>query len=329
MSIASVISSRSLPGALLVSLVLAAAAHGDGQTGSGDVGREATVRVGYPGKAWRLAIDLPGHRMAPPRIAADNSLLVALGEFGDAGFVVSVTLETLPEAHSARDCIEHYRKLTRGRSAVSRASVKSLGHPVATVVRYTLEGSQDGGFHQKHFNAYLHHDGYCIDVHLSKDACLTHEEARLQDAVRSIRLEPAGEVDAVAPRPPVGARPDGATKRDAGGDSPGLRAFPIHDRPLALVLDARDVVMENSNPRYAFDIRRRRYRGQKVTGWSWWGQRLEGRVSLGVWARIDSDEEHARNWRDRIWPEIDVGLASRPEGVTRGERDGVAWVDYT
>jgi hypothetical protein len=291
-------------------------------------GAHDPLRVGIPGKPWRLVLDLPGHRMAPPRLEEDGSFLVTLGEYGDTGIAVSVVLERLAEPRSARDCREHYRRLTRRRSPVTRAGLEALPHPEATVVRYTMEGSQDGAFHQKHVNAYLRHDGYCIDVHLSKEAGPIKDERLLEEAVRTIRLERRSESPVMPPPSPDATWPDGARQREAIAGPPALRSFGIPDRPLALILDARGVVMEVSKPRTAFDIRRRRYRGQTVTGWSWWGQRLADRVDLLVFARLEHEERNARAWRDRLWPEIDLTLLSRPEGVTRGERDGVAWIDY-
>lgn len=289
----------------------------------------APLRVGIPGKPWRLVLDLPGHRMAAPRLEEDASLLVILGEDGDTGIAVSLVFERLAEPRNARDCLEHDRRLTRGRSPVTRAGVKSLPHPEAAVVGYAVEGSQDGALHQQHLNAYLHHDGYCIDVHLSKEAGPIRDEGLLEEAMGTIRLERQSESPILPPPASDAPPPGGAKQGDPAAGPSTLRAFRIPDRPLVLVLDARGVVMEVSKPRYAFDIRRRRYRGQTVTGWSWWGERLADRLDLLVFARLEPETRDARVWRDRLWPEIDRTLRSRPKGVTRGERDGVAWIDYT
>ncbi len=153
--------------------------------------------VTSPDQAWTLTV---GGKWKINQVNSDkkshNKAIEATDE--DGGWVLSIYMSPPPkqanaaEAASAAVAREYYQgRLKKSPLPIADGTTATIGD--AAVAEYTIKY----GNGQKNANAYLAHDGYWIDVHVSK---LTYDEAKdratLDEMLKSIKIEKPAAKDA-------------------------------------------------------------------------------------------------------------------------------------
>ena len=140
-----------------------------------------TKNLSLDGKGWSILIELPKFKIIDRWTRSDGSGRSIMAFSRKTGVVVSVYLERNPEFESMEECRDHYwDKASRSplpKSDIERHSTKSMA------LVHWLDPSEP----QQHINAYMYHDGACIDIHLSKGDYTPEDEpliAAILDTVR-------------------------------------------------------------------------------------------------------------------------------------------------
>jgi hypothetical protein len=147
--------------------------------------RTLPLRVAAPGKSWSVLVDLPGFRIGVRRAAQGRAALV-LGIDPQTDLVASITVRAAGSAKDAAAC----RDADMSALSLARPDVAGLrvaaGDPAARAW-YTVPAGADGPA-QTNAHAFLHRDGLCANVHVSKIQPDAGDAARIEAILSSVRF---------------------------------------------------------------------------------------------------------------------------------------------
>jgi len=153
-----------------------------------------------PGKEWSLILDLPGFEREEKKTRPDDLGVVKQMVNDKTGFVVSAFIEANPESDTAQACKEHYWG-QMSRSPFRMTDVRSTEKDGMVLVHWMIPKQRTAPLQQQNINAYLHRDGTCIDVHISKVDSGPQDEPLFAAILKGIRFEePEGARKAVEKR---------------------------------------------------------------------------------------------------------------------------------
>jgi hypothetical protein len=145
--------------------------------------RTDPLRVGWPGRAWAVLVDLPDFAMGARRAGAGKGPYV-VGIQDATGLVASVAIRPAEGAGTAAACRD--AALRAIRQAVREAAGFQLGDAGAAArVAYTVGGA---GPPQANGHVFLQRDGFCVDVHVSKTDPGAEDAARIDAILASVRI---------------------------------------------------------------------------------------------------------------------------------------------
>lgn len=149
---------------------------------------EGKVRLEFPGKTWRVALDLPGFEMEPAQLAADHKGVRLAGENPETKMILTVFLEESPKGWTAVKHRDRYWKRIRSKMGIDRRqAIRSERGPLA-LLEFVLPLPSDTSVNWKSLHAFLDHDGLWLDVHLSKGGFQPRDQAFFDQIVASIRV---------------------------------------------------------------------------------------------------------------------------------------------
>ncbi|MFQ5767013.1 MAG: hypothetical protein ACE5ID_03410 [Acidobacteriota bacterium] len=129
----------------------------------GDTARFASLS----GRSWFLLVDLPRFKIEKELHMPDGSgnTIYAINE--KTGVDLSIFISESPEARSSMDC----KEMLWNRAEVIqfvRSDVKVVETGSMVQVHWTVDRYLGTSLMKKNINAYIQHDGVCIDLHVSK-----------------------------------------------------------------------------------------------------------------------------------------------------------------
>lgn len=143
----------------------------------------------YPGKSWRLALDLPGFEVPPIEWRSKTKAVRLLGENHAADVMITVFLERAGLGWSEIDHREEAWRRLQTSVPAERTDVRRSERRGMAILEHTVPVFRDERVPRRHVNAHLVRDGIWIDVHLSK-ARFKEKDQKLFDAVLdSVRFE--------------------------------------------------------------------------------------------------------------------------------------------
>jgi hypothetical protein len=145
------------------------------------------LSVSYPGRPWAVLVDLPGFRMFAPRPAEDGEGVLVLGEDPESGLVASVTMRDAAGAADARACRERTLDRIR-RSAPELRELRTSEADGAARATFVLDDLRGRAVRQDHAHLFLHRDGVCVDVQVSKADPEPGDAARMEKVFESVRF---------------------------------------------------------------------------------------------------------------------------------------------
>jgi hypothetical protein len=146
--------------------------------------RTVPLRIGWPGRAWSVLVDLPSFALAARRGAGVKGPYV-VGVQDATGIVASVALRPAGRAGDAAGCLD--AALSEVREAFPAAAASVLTAEVGRVAHaaYMVDG---GGGVQANAHAFVHRDGLCVDVHVSKLDPEPADAERLAEILGTVRV---------------------------------------------------------------------------------------------------------------------------------------------
>ncbi len=153
-------------------------------------GDRPSVAVYYPGLPWHLRYELAGvveeYNNHQPGV---STYTMARSETN--GMRVSVQINPVQEAKTARDCRDAEHKHIREHKAFARAQIRpSEGSEVDLEVLVPL--GSDGAV-SRHVHRFWLRDGVCAKVHASKTPFADSDQAGFDALLASVRFDPAAE----------------------------------------------------------------------------------------------------------------------------------------
>lgn len=146
----------------LILLLMSVAAYARAPQDARDV-----RRVSVPGEKWAMEVRLPGFSVEQDEVRGDGKGRRVMASNEREGYVVSIFLETIPHGETAAQ-LRDWDASGYKTSPLKPTDFKSGEYNQAATLEYTIKEFQGHKVNQKHFNAYITHDGFWAHVHLSK-----------------------------------------------------------------------------------------------------------------------------------------------------------------
>jgi predicted negative regulator of RcsB-dependent stress response len=145
----------------------------------------------HPDSSWSLHLDLAGFQVNGPWLYRNGRQVWAKASSEETGVILTAFVEKVPKARHASDCRDQYLKKVKG--ARRRMSLSARGEMALAESSSTEEPFEQG--QQKHLRAYLHRDGFCMDVHLSKQPFLRDDQKLFWTVLDGLAIVPAAEAE--------------------------------------------------------------------------------------------------------------------------------------
>jgi hypothetical protein len=148
--------------------------------------RTVPLRVGWPGKSWAILVDLPGFTAGSRRGSGWPGPFV-VGLHPKTGIVASIALLPAGGAADAGAC----RDEAMAAIAAAIPELADVVRPAAAAggarVAYTVAAAERNVV-QRNAHVFLHRDGVCANVHLSKADPEPGDRERMEAILGSVRF---------------------------------------------------------------------------------------------------------------------------------------------
>ncbi|MGB8959593.1 MAG: hypothetical protein WCC00_11360 [Candidatus Aminicenantales bacterium] len=160
--------------------------------------------VAIPGKSWSVEISLPSSfTVEEPEISSDGERAKLAGSNPSTGLQLSLFLEKAAAEGDAKVAREYYWKRMQA-SPLKMEEVQFSERGGAAVLEYTVKEASQKKIDWKNMNLYLSHDGYWVDVHLSKILFRSTDQDsfdKILDSVKISSSQPDSKADVEASKP--------------------------------------------------------------------------------------------------------------------------------
>ena len=123
-------------------------------------------------------------------ISAERGTRMVSAERADRTVHLSLFLEKVPAATSARGCRTRYQERLARSPIMRDVRVQSSETEALAFAEYMIERYEGATINQKHVNTYLAHEDVCVDLHLSKVRFTSDDHRLFVPVVRSLGIEP-------------------------------------------------------------------------------------------------------------------------------------------
>jgi hypothetical protein len=146
--------------------------------------RTVPLRVGWPGRTWAVLVDLPGFAVGA-RTGARERGPYFVGIQDATGIVASVALRAAGGATDAAGCLAAAVATVRRAFPAAAATIRTAEAEPAVRATYTIAEEETP---QANAHAFLHRDGLCVDVHVSKLDPEPGDAERLEAILGTVRI---------------------------------------------------------------------------------------------------------------------------------------------
>jgi len=148
---------------------------GFGRTADGSI-----YRLAAPGRTWSVQIDLTGFDIQAEGALEDDLGKMVRAKNGKRDIVVSVFLEKEPSLQTAEECRAYYWAKDQS-SPIAKDDVRLTERGELRVVEWTVKKFMGQRVNQRNLKAFLAHEGYCVDVHISKSGFKPKKDQKFFD----------------------------------------------------------------------------------------------------------------------------------------------------
>lgn len=160
-------------------------AHGEPSAGPAAGG--APVTLGYPGKGWAVAIDLPGFQVDAPQARPDGRLVSVIGHSEASGLVASLVLTDAGARRTAAACAEaDWHRLAAFLPEVAGRAPPTGPRPRAEYLVRELRGRR---VDQQNASAWWYRDGVCVHAHVSLMGFEPGDQPTLDHVLATVRFD--------------------------------------------------------------------------------------------------------------------------------------------
>lgn len=150
---------------------------------------KGSFALAFPGKTWRLTLDLPGYDIGPAELLPEARGVKLAGTNPRTQMIISVFLEKAREGWTAVDHREDYWKRIRKGMRVDREDVQRSERGQMAILEFRVPTIEGAPVHRKSLNAFVVRDGVWIDVHLSKGSFQPDDQVLFDQVLDSLRFE--------------------------------------------------------------------------------------------------------------------------------------------
>jgi hypothetical protein len=144
--------------------------------------------LAIPGKSWSIEINLPpGFVVEGSEISSDGERARLAGNNQSTGLVLSLFLEKAATEGNAKAAREYYWKRMQA-SPFKMEDVQLSERDGAAVLEYTVNGANQKKIDWKNMHLYLSHDGYWVDVHISKIFYRSTDRVSFDQILNSVKI---------------------------------------------------------------------------------------------------------------------------------------------
>ena len=169
-----------------------------------NVPEKNTYTVAIPGRSWSVEISLPpSFTVEEPEISSDGERAKLAGSNPSTGLQLSLFLEKAAAEGDAKVAREYYWKLMQA-SPLKKEEVQFSERGGAAILEYIVKEASRKKIDWKNMNLYLSHDGYWVDVHLSKILFRSTDQGSFDEILNSVKISSTqldSEADVEAPKP--------------------------------------------------------------------------------------------------------------------------------
>jgi hypothetical protein len=141
-----------------------------------------------PSQTWGVSLDLEGFQVQKQGLSADSSRFQLLATNQKAGLTLSLFIEKAEGEGDKEACRDYYWSKAE-KSPLAKENVKKWETDLLALVSHDTKKYQGQvvNFHSR--NAYLVHEGYWMDVHISKAGYSQKDEKLFEQILASIAIE--------------------------------------------------------------------------------------------------------------------------------------------
>ncbi len=132
-------------------------------------------------------MELPGFSFETPKVFRDHRQVWVEANNDDAGVTLTAFIEKVPDARDASSCRKHYAKSLKD----SHVHVSTSERGEMALAEYEIAWQGSAVTNQRHLHAYLHREGFCVDLHLSKAPFKAGEEGLFTAVLDASQIGPA------------------------------------------------------------------------------------------------------------------------------------------
>lgn len=147
----------------------------------------STATVGFPGKGWAAAMDLPGFTVEPPRVRPDGRLVSLVAHHEARGLVASLVLSDAGSRRTAAACAEgDWLRLAAFLPELAGRPPPAGPTPRAQYFLRELRGDR---VDQQNLSAWWYRDGVCVHGHVSLMGFEPADLPALERVLASVRFD--------------------------------------------------------------------------------------------------------------------------------------------
>ncbi len=152
-----------------------------------EISTTKTIVLSVPHLKWALEIDAPNFIVEQEEItpSGDNARFFATNK--ETGVVMSGFLERVSRSGTSKDCRDYYWERAK-KSPFKKDDIKMSDFGPMALMEYIVKEHRGKVINQKHLNAYLAKDNYCIDIHLSKVNFRRGDEQLFEAILKTVRI---------------------------------------------------------------------------------------------------------------------------------------------
>jgi len=147
--------------------------------------------LAIPGKSWSIEIKLPSSFVVEePEISSDGERAKLAGNNQSTGLQLSLFLEKAATEGDAKVAREYYWKRMQA-SPLKMEEVQLSERFGAAILEYIVKEVSGKKIDWKNMHLYLSHDGYWVDVHLSKMIFRSTDREYFDQVLNSVKIVPS------------------------------------------------------------------------------------------------------------------------------------------
>jgi hypothetical protein len=144
--------------------------------------------LSLPAAKWSLVMDLSGFAVVGKEVSPDSQGAMVMATNKSTGVTVSAFLEVKPDLRTAQACRAFYWSKSL-KSPVPKTDIRLFETGQMALASWTVQEFKGVKVQQRNINAYMGHQGVCIDLHLSKTSFRPEDQGLFDRILNSVAYQ--------------------------------------------------------------------------------------------------------------------------------------------